>query len=163
MRFELKAEQFSRDIGIKIIEQKMKKVFLIFALLVLVKNISAFPDGAPVAACFTLSPMHGGGQPQSGQPQVRMVISNTRIRPGQTISIRLESTNPNFQFRGFILQPRTVSAPNQPSGTMAAADANGRVINCSGLTTGTHTNREFKSAVVLNWTAPSTNVGVRLQ
>lgn len=131
-------------------------------LIALAGESLAFPDGAPVAACFTLSPNHGVNQPQGGQPQVRMVISNTRIRPGDTITIRIESTG-NFQFRGFLIQPRTIAAPSNPTGVMAAGNADAQVINCSGLTTGTHTHRELKSLAIVHWTAPASNVGVRMQ
>lgn len=141
----------------------MKKIFLVFVLIALAGQSLAFPDGAPVAACFFLSPQHGANQPQGGQPQVRMVISNTRIRPGDTITIRIESTAGNFQFRGFLIQPRRIAAPSMPIGVMAAANADAQVINCSGQTTGTHTNRELKSLAIVHWTAPANNVGVRMQ
>lgn len=140
----------------------MKKIFLLLSLIVLADRAFTFPDGAPTAACFTMSPNHGPNSPQSGSPQVQMVISSTRIRPGDTITIRIERTG-SFQFRGFMIQPRTVAAPSNPIGTMAAGDANGRIINCSGQTTGTHTNRELKTLAIVHWTAPNTSTGVRLQ
>lgn len=141
----------------------MKKIFFALALLALAERAPAYPDGAPVAACFTMTPNHGTGQPQTSQPQVQMAISSTSIRPGETVTIRIASTSPNFLFRGFLIQPRSVAAPSNPIGTMTTSGGDARVINCSGLTTVTHANSELKSVVVVQWTAPAANAGVRMQ
>lgn len=135
------------------------KIFLIIAL-VAVQYATALPGGAPTAACFTLSPMHGVNQPQTSPAPVTIEVERTSIRPGDTITIRLVA-NADFNFRGFIVQARNVVSPNSPIGTMTAGDLS-RVIDCTGQTTVTHVNNEPKSVVEFQWTAPPASAGVRL-
>lgn len=138
----------------------MKNFALICAFIATVQHVIALPSGAPTAACFTLTPMHGDNQPQTSPAPVTIEIGNTAIRPGDTITVRLVA-NGSFSFRGFIVQARNVVAPNSPIGTMIAGDLS-QAIDCSGFTTVTHINNLDKTAVEFQWTAPPANAGVRL-
>lgn len=133
-------------------------VFAIFA------TCSAFRSGAPVRACTTLTPNHSA-DPQTSPSPVRVVFSNKKVRPGETIYITLESINPSFQFRGYLIQPRSVVYPNNPVGTMQRVNPLCyAVIDCSGPTSATHAGfrRPMTSETVM-WTAPLETVGVRVQ
>lgn len=137
----------------------MKNFFLICAFIATVQHVIALPGGAPTAACFTLTPLHGF-EPQTSPAPVTIEISNTAIRPGDTTTVRLVA-NGSFTFRGFIVQARNIVAPSSPIGTMIAGDLS-QAIDCTGFTTVTHINNLDKTAVEFQWTAPPMNAGVRL-
>ena len=136
-----------------------KLVFLsVFATIALT---SAFPDGAPDSVCTTLLPNHGGFPLASPWP-VRIVPSRNRIRPGATITLTVESINPSFEFRGFMMQPRNVVAPNNPLGTVVVGPGY-QTVNCGGPTTATQVNNDLRNRHVITWTAPQFTGGVRAQ
>lgn len=141
----------------------MKQFFFILGVLSIASLATSSPNGAPLAACNTQMPNHGLNVAQTSASPIRIVLSQTRIRPGQTINIRIENISSIFQFRGFMIQPRNVVAPNNLVGTMNTNGDDSQIINCSGQTTATHVNRELKSSVSVNWTAPQMVGGVRIQ
>lgn len=141
----------------------MKNIFCLLLTITFVTFVSSFPDGAPVSACNTQTPRHGLNNAQTSASPIRIVLSQNRIRPGQTINIRIESISSTFQFRGFMIQPRNVVAPNNLVGTMDTNGEDSQVIDCSGPTTGTHVDRELKTSVSVNWTAPQMTGGIRIQ
>lgn len=123
----------------------------------------AFPNGAPESICFTKLPDHGS-LPQTSASPVRIVVSRNRVRPGDTIFIRIESINPAFEFRGFMMQTRNVVAPNSALGTVVQNTAAGyQVINCSGPTTATHIDAAPRNTQTITWTAPQFTGGIRAQ
>lgn len=140
---------------------KMRIIFVFCAFAFFnIDDVSTASSGAPVAACFTLSPNHLPNSPQTGPSGVTIQLSSTRIRPGQTITVTISRA---AGFRGFIVQGRNVVAPNNAIGTMVAA-GDGQVINCSGPTTATHVDNLDKTSVTVTWTAPAQgSFGVRLQ
>jgi hypothetical protein len=89
-------------------------------------------------------------------------LSSNRVRPGQTITINIESTSGAFQFRGFMLQTRAEVLAGGPTGTFLPG-AGYRVMNCEGPTTATHVEATPRSGQALTWTAPQTIGGVRAQ
>ena len=141
----------------------MKKICVIFVIFSCASLASAFSSGAPIAACSTQSPNHFRNSPQTSSPPIRIVLSQNRIRPGQTINIRVEGINANFLFLGFFIQPRNVVAPNNIVGTMDPNGPDSQIIDCSGPTTATHVDSDPKSSVSVNWTAPQMNGGVRIK
>lgn len=140
----------------------MKSIFAIAIFALSATLAAAFPNGAPLAACVTLSPNHGLNPPQTTPLHVRVLPSRTNIRPGDTISLLISSTT-EFQFRGFLVQARGTAPPNNPLGTMIPLDTEAQVINCSGPTAATHTNRELKNSITVQWTAPLQTTTVRFQ
>lgn len=130
--------------------------FIIFSLSA--STLLAYPDGAPTSACQSLVPDHYAPSEDSSSP-VRVVLSNLKIKPGDTITVRIESIEKNFQFMGFIVQPRSVANTNSIIGTMKSGGSDTQIINCSGLTTATHTNNKMKSFVTTTWTAPTDFTG----
>lgn len=138
-----------------------KSAFLI--VIVLIAAALAFPDGAPESVCTTKLPDHGS-LPQLSASPVRVLVSRNRIRPGDTITITIESINPAFQFRGFMLQTRNVVAPNNALGTVVQNAAAGyQIVSCSGPTTATHVNSSPRNVQTITWTAPQFTGGVRAQ
>jgi hypothetical protein len=77
-------------------------------LIATAASVLAYPTGAPDIACNTMFPDHGGA-PETSPAPVRITLSSNRVRPGQTITITIESTTGGFQFRGFMLQTRADS------------------------------------------------------
>lgn len=135
----------------------------IFVLIVSLSATLAFPDGAPESVCTTKLPNHGS-LPQISAAPVRILLSRSSIRPGDTITITIESINPSFVFRGFMLQPRNVVSPNNALGTVVPNSAAGyQIVNCSGPTTATHINNSPRNVQTVTWTAPQFTGGVRAQ
>lgn len=141
----------------------MKQICVVFITFALTSSVLSSPGGAPITACNTQTPNHRTNVPQTTSPPVRIVLSQTSVRPGQTVNIRVEGISSGYQFRGFMIQPRNVVAPNNLVGIMDTNGADSQIINCSGQTTATHVDRELKSSVSVNWTAPQMIGGVRIQ
>lgn len=142
----------------------MKTVSVFLFISLSITFVTSFPNGVPSLACFLQSPSHGREEPQTSPAPIRIVLSQRRIRPGQTINIRIEGIDPNYQFRGFFIQPRNVVSPNSLVGTMDTNnDGVSQITDCSGPTTATHVDPELKKSVSVNWTAPQFVGGVRIQ
>lgn len=135
-----------------------RKVLLFTALLALA---SAMPDGAPDAACFTMLPDHGS-LPQTSPHPFTISLSSTNVQPGQMVVITILSPTP---FRGFMVQPRNIVAPNTPMGTFVRNDALGfQPVTCSGgPTTATHISNVPRTTQIVHWTAPVMNGAVVVQ
>lgn len=141
----------------------MKIILFIFAVLIIFPSTLSSPNGAPLAACDSETPNHGSNEPQNSSPPIRIVLSQTKIQPGQTINVRLEVLNSSYLFKGFMIQARNVVAPNNLLGTMKTNGKKSQIINCSGPTTATHVNSSPKSSVSVNWIAPQFTGGVRMK
>lgn len=140
----------------------IKAAFILFASIAIIQEASAYPTGAPSSACGTMTPRHGDHLPKVSASPVNIVLSKTNVQPGETITVRLESIDPNFQFKGFMIQSRAVGS-NDLVGTMTPVDKHSKVVDCSGPTTATHADRDLKNSVTLEWTAPGAADNVQMQ
>lgn len=141
----------------------MMKFFIVCALIALFKEALTYPKGAPTSACLSMTPKHGEHLPQSSASPVEIVVTQTQVRPGDSVTVQIESIDPTFQFKGFMIQARRADATNEAVGTMAVADKNSKVIDCNGPTTITHIDRELKNSATVIWTAPEMNGNVQFQ
>lgn len=123
----------------------------------------AFPDGAPTAACQTLVPLHGNPLPFALPLQVQ--LSSTSVTSGSLLTLTLQASpnDPvfgNFLFRGFIVQARIEDGTGRVVGFFETGPGVRHVV-CPQFypeSTVTHTAHNDKSAVQINWRAP-TNIG----
>lgn len=138
---------------------------IVFALLLLfVTCVFSHSTGAPESACFTMTPMHGAALPQTSQPPVMMQLSANSIVGGTRIQITIRPTaaNPNFRFRGFMIQARRVGS-NEILGTFVESET-AATINCSGVsTTSTHRANALRNEQVIEWISPQSASYIRLQ
>lgn len=136
----------------------MSKLFVLL-LAVSATSVLSFPVGAPETVCNTMFPEHGG-VPQTTPAPVRILVSNNRVRPGQTVTFTIESTSGTF--RGFMLQTRLEAIAGRPIGTFLPG-AGYSIVNCEGPTTTTHVDNSDKTRQTFTWTAPQITGGVRAQ
>lgn len=141
----------------------------IVILSLCLKAVLSFPDGAPTAACETLTPVHGINQPRPEEMPVDVLLESNVIREGEYLSVALRVRNDTmfgaFLFRGFIIQARI----NDPDMNVA-----GRVVGSFELTEGvkhvacpqftpnsvvTHTSNNDKGYIRLLWRAPTNIFG----
>ena len=130
-----------------------KTIILISALLSLLSLCMAYPNGAPEVACESLTPGHQPGPSQEPNPYT-LDVSLNLISGVPLYSVRLAATG--TPFRGFILQAK--SSAGEALGTLLP-DGRGmsQELNCSWpiLNTLTHTSREQKSELIVNWSPPA--------
>lgn len=157
----LKLKHFPSKLSVHVKLSGTMNQIICFLIIASVAATLAFPDGAPESVCTTKFPDHGF-PPLASFPPVRILLSRNRIRPGDTITITIESINPAFMFRGFMLQPRNVVAPNSALGTVLAG-AGYQTVNCGGPTTATHVNNAPRNVQTITWTAPQFTGGIRAQ
>lgn len=149
----------------------MKKIFI---GLFLVGFVRSFPDGAPCSALYSLAPnelSHHAVSQQGNFPYQFQIfqegdLSETPVvnyRPCTLYKIRLLDRKGGSGFRGFIIQPRLLSADggidevHRLGSFQRSNDWNDkgiRSLSCSGsdeYDTITHANREKKKVVEVEW------------
>ncbi|KAL7042708.1 hypothetical protein ACKWTF_001253 [Chironomus riparius] len=127
---------------------------LIYIASFCILYVVSSPGGAPLTACDTMMPIHGGFQDQLGDLPVNVIIESIIIS-GQLISIRIEGTDILQSFGGFLIQ--AISENEELIGTFHLSE-NVRVINCRNISgsSATHTGSAQKTAVDIIWEAPIT-------
>jgi hypothetical protein len=148
--------------SVSIESSNMKQISIVFFVVAIAALTSSYPTGAPPSACENLIPRHGNHQPQTSAPPVRIVFSQDKIRPGQTIEVKVEGIESDYAFKGFVIQARNVET-NKLVGTMEPEDGNSHVLDCNGSTSVTQSNIELKNLVSVKWTAPATAGDVKIQ
>lgn len=144
---------------------KMLLKLVIFSLCL--KVVLTFPDGAPEAACETLTPVHGLNQPNPMDNPIEIIPEFSHIHAGDLMSVDLRVRNDTIfgplQFRGFIIQAR-IDDPNMGvAGRVVGSwelSEGARHVPCTAFppnSVATHTSNSDKTFVRLLWRAP-TNV-----
>lgn len=103
-------------------------------------------------ACDNMLAQHFPHVPQPLPPPVQ-IEAPFSIQPGEIIQLTIRGIGA-AQFRGFFVQARN-QVDSMPIGRFSpSADVN--IVNCFGMSqsAATHTNREQKSEVVIEWEAP---------
>lgn len=141
----------------------MKNIFIVCALVLVFKEVTSTPTGAPVSVCHSMTPNHGNHQAQATEAPVKINLSKTFVNSGETLTVRVESIDPNYQFKGFMVQAKKANGSSEPVGIMEPADKLSKIIDCDGPTTATHLNPEFKNSMTFLWTAPEMTGNVQFQ
>ncbi|XP_059479127.1 putative defense protein 3 isoform X1 [Neocloeon triangulifer] len=133
----------------------MLKFVVLCSLLVL--GVRASPGGAPLSACNSMSPIHGGSAQTGPAPYT---VTATAI-DGQTFEVSIVA-DAGVTFRGFFIQGRSVDTDNAVGSFAAAADA--KSIDCfSNLeSASTQIDNTDKSSVSVIWTAPASGEAVNV-
>ncbi|XP_059479136.1 putative defense protein 3 isoform X2 [Neocloeon triangulifer] len=133
----------------------MMKFVALCSLLVL--GVRALPGGAPITACNSMAPVHGGSA-QTGPAPYN--VSATAI-DAQTVQVSIVA-DAGVTFRGFFIQGRSVDTDTAVGSFAAAADA--KSIDCfSNLeSASTHIDRTDKTSVSVIWTAPASGEAVNI-
>ncbi|CAL4086875.1 unnamed protein product [Meganyctiphanes norvegica] len=131
---------------------------VVLAVLALVLNqLDAYPDGAPVSSCKYWSPWHEPyTEPVSSIPPYSIKTYMDVVRPNALVPVCLFGQEP---FKGFMLQ--AITTDGDVVGTFELRDQDkGRVqlMNCS--TMGTmdtvcHTEKNHKKVQSFRWRAPT--------
>jgi Reeler domain len=129
----------------------IKEILIFYIQLRLAFSLSA---GAPDLACNNLTPQHGTTVPQTS-PFPASVEVPIGIESGSTVQVRIFGINPDFVFRGFMIQAKPLDNVGT-LGIFRPVDANAQQLNCFSQvgSTATHTSSTVKSEVVLEWEAP---------
>jgi hypothetical protein len=152
-------ESISASVSIK--PSIMNQIFIVFFVAAIAALTSSYPTGAPPSACENLVPRHGNHQPQTSLPPVRIVLSQDKVRPGETIDVKVEGIDSDYTFKGFVIQARNAET-NKLVGTMEVEDGNSHVLDCNGSNSVTQSNIELKNSVSVRWTAPATAGDVKI-
>ena len=134
---------------------KMIKVLgIIFVVIVLFNSSWSYPSGAPESQCQAMTPVHGGFLPQQTKSSFELVPEAVVVFQGQLLKITIMPTSTSNEFKGFMIQARTqlnkiVGQFNVDKNELAV------LRNCdSENSTATHSSRESKRMMVLEWEAP---------
>lgn len=143
-----------------------RKIFIVFAVLVLFKSSHQHSHGAPASRCETLAPSHQGLGSQAFPSIFDIIPSVDMIRPGDKMSVEIRSSVPDRSFRGFLLQARTLTNPFEIVGQFQEQQPTSVVFrDCSGLRTAiTHSDNGQFTSRTFEWMAPTEFEGsVRFQ
>lgn len=116
----------------------IKFVCLLF-VVGLVAQVHAKLDGAPRESCNDMIPQHGT-PPQKGASPFVVQVSNTAVRAGEKIKIKIGGST---TFKGFLVQAR--DANGQKIGTFTATQSNvSKAIQCDSANVSVYYNRFSK-------------------
>ncbi|XP_022096285.1 putative defense protein 3 [Acanthaster planci] len=139
-----------------------KCLLILTVIAAVLSGVDSRPDGAPVAACTSLTPSHGVSLANGPSPY-SLQLSQSTYTPGGMVSVTVVASQ---QYRGIILQARrTDGLSTAPQGSwLNLQDAqllDYKRIRCSSThDTITHTNRNDKSvSQTFTWLTPITDVG----
>jgi Reeler domain len=132
-------------------------------LLIVVANqitrLKAFPGGAPVSACESMTPSHNAS-PQSAQSPYELIVTpNEDIKSGSILRVTIKASN-DAPFKGFLLQARSNATIVGEFDNVADDTQPFSFRNCSGpQSTVTHANADLKQNISFSWVAPSDYAG----
>jgi len=125
------------------------------AILSKIDRTSSFSMGAPDSACVGMTPGHAH-ESQTGLPPANLTLTSYIVLPGKMIGIELVATD-NSQFKGFIIQARSVKQKDQQIGSFVVSGDDASYMTCGrGIHNSiTHRKSNGKSSVKAQWRAPS--------
>jgi len=118
-------------------------------LLLSLRPTEATPNGAPRAACVTMTPQH------TAAPQATPSIYTLNVArlSADTLSVSINPTTANF--KGFLIQARR-DGSDAPFGTFEGTlPENTKFLECTvAQDSVTHSNNSTKSGVTFTWRSP---------
>ncbi|KAH8035685.1 hypothetical protein HPB51_007929 [Rhipicephalus microplus] len=130
---------------------------LVVVACLLPTTVRAYKSGAPVGACNSELPKHGGAEPQATQSPYAIQATPANINQGGRVTVQVYGSTP---FKGVILTARDVNTSELLQGTFTP-DAQTKTLDCPGGAANaiTHNSRDDKTQVVVTWTAPAGYTG----
>lgn len=142
----------------------MKKILILFLVVLTFDFSMEFPSGAPASRCDTLTPNHSGAVSQDLPSPFEIVPSVKRIENSGVMKVEIRGVMPGQTFNGFILQARTLADPYVIQGEFhksESSETSFKLLDCSGShTTVTQENNTRLESLVFEWTAPKEFIGV---
>lgn len=134
---------------------------LLLALIVIsfaVAKCLATPNGAPPAACESMTPSHGFEAQTTISPYQLRTMQKT-VKGGETITVEIFSTVVGESFKGFLLQARTESVDYEIVGEFLENEDEATPFSFRNCSTGirnavTHSNNDPKDRISFIWRAP---------
>ncbi|KAF4525484.1 hypothetical protein B566_EDAN002342 [Ephemera danica] len=128
------------------------RVFL--ATLLFVGLVRARSDGAPTAACESMTPQHGVGAQNDTSPYILEAVQEGEV---VHVTIKAEADD---SFKGFFLQARDEN--DDAIGTFEIDTSMAKIISCPENSSGnenavTHTSSADKTEIMAMWTPPGGN------
>lgn len=102
-------------------------VALVALLSPILIGVRSFSNGAPLEACFDLTPQHQKIEAQQDDAPYLLIASPTRQRVGQPINVVLQSRDNESLIKGFMVQARTGMTP---VGYFRPTDQYSQTMNC---------------------------------
>lgn len=121
-------------------------------------QVSGSPDGAPAIACSTLVPGHGPTIQESSSNPYELLLDQTSVEAGQVIKVTLQMSNSSENetlFRGFLIKAQ--DSLKQPVGVFSNFGSDAQGLSCDGVEASavTHTSRDDKTSVTMDWSHPN--------
>lgn len=134
---------------------------LLSALIVIsfaVTKCLASPNGAPPAACESMTPGHGF-EAQTTISPYQLRTQQKAVKGGETVTVEIISTVAGRSFKGFLLQARTEGDDYEIVGEFLENEDEPMPFNFRNCSTGirnavTHSNNDPKDRISFIWRAP---------
>ncbi|EFX80568.1 hypothetical protein DAPPUDRAFT_304086 [Daphnia pulex] len=118
-----------------------------------IHQVQGLPNGAPTAACGSMSPTagHSVNPQQSSAPYVTTVSDQTNT----AVTLNLRPNNDQNSFKGYLVMAFDVNDENTAIGTFEQP-SNGKLMSCGSgsMNAATHSDASTKNSVTLKWTPP---------
>lgn len=126
-------------------------------LLEVMYVVESTPEGAPLHACESMNPSHGG-QPQTSPCPYRFVVDMTEIFPNESVTFTIKAPFPR-KFMGFMVQAR--NAQGKPIGYLDTCSYRIKIFDCPGgeKNTATHARAFEREEVDMLWFPPFDFIG----
>ncbi|CAG5131682.1 unnamed protein product, partial [Candidula unifasciata] len=123
-----------------------------------IRQVAAFPSGAPLSACGHLMPVHVDGELQNSASPYMLILNDTTYGT-QPLKLTVSATGAGARdFMAFMLQAR--SEFGQPAGYFANVPPASKTLTCYEKDdTLTHTAAFIRSTMEVLWYPPSKNIG----
>ncbi|XP_025110498.1 ferric-chelate reductase 1-like isoform X1 [Pomacea canaliculata] len=137
-------------------------LYLMLTVVTYVHEVLAYPSGAGLEACATLTPQHGNlNTPRTDTSPYAVLVSKASYQPGENITVMLRGLC-GHTIMGFLVQARRVDTadpryrtnPNQALGTFSAVPGSKYTCNSVAGESLTHNGRFNGTSLLLSWTAP---------
>ncbi|BFZ01993.1 hypothetical protein BsWGS_05031 [Bradybaena similaris] len=126
--------------------------------LFFIRQVPAFPSGAPLTACGHLMPIHENGELQTMPSPYVLILNDTTYR-SQPLKLTISVAGAGARdFMAFMLQAR--SEFGQPAGYFSDVPQASKTMTCYEKDdTLTHTAAFIRSAMEVVWHPPPKNIG----
>lgn len=115
----------------------MKSIFIVLISSLLFHVISTYPNGAPDAACKSMTPSpaagNHGAQPQTVSSPYQVTYDKTYFKAGDAVKVMIKSSGSNTMFKGLLVQARK-NGSDTPIGTFKDLPAGVKFLKCTNPT-----------------------------
>lgn len=137
--------------------------FLVFIILINIRNVRGHPNGAPPRLCEKMLPDHGEQSMTSAMP-FEISLDRKFVRGDNKLTIKVKSKDPSrYTLAGVLFIMKQPNNKLQSFGTFDPTKSGDdlKTVECFGKQGSgiTHTNPSKKSSLMFEWTAPNVPSG----